>query len=111
MERIKLSTTEKIVIRHLSHGNQNCPEDMPIGRFSAACHSLQDKGLIIGAYVEGGNAQAAKLSIYGWQYIDEYPSLRNPFNWALFWKIVGIGATVVGTLATILACKVISNAI
>lgn len=53
MERIKLSKNEKKVLLLVSSG-QDCPDSFPAYIFAGCVRSHERKGLVKGAYVEGG---------------------------------------------------------
>ncbi len=80
MERIKLSKNEKKVLLLVSSG-QDCPDSFPAHVFAGCVRTLEIKGLIKGAYVEGGGVEAARLTSYGRTFLAENPKLRNPLDW------------------------------
>ena len=104
MERIKLTKREKRVLRTLSRQGFNA-----LSEFDAtAVRSLDNHGLVQGAYIEGGGVEDARLTNYGKEYLADNPRLRNPINWA---KVGAIG-TIVGIVVTIIlfiiACSLMS---
>lgn len=86
MERIKLTDTEKAVLRMLDSGKVDKSQ---LASFSGALHSLEMKQLVTVEWHEGMTAADAKLTLYGKSYIQHNPKLRNPINWALIGVIAG----------------------
>lgn len=80
MERIKLTKEEKKVLLLISTG-YDCPDSFPAYIFTGCVRSLERKGLVKGAYVEGGGVEAARLTSDGRVFLAENPKLRNPINW------------------------------
>ena len=77
MERIKLTKREKRVLRTLSQQGFYA-----LSGFDAiAIRSLEDNGLVKGAYLEGGGVDDAKLTNMGKVYLMDNPKLRNPIDW------------------------------
>lgn len=106
MERIKLTKREKRVLRTLSRQGFYA-----LSEFDAtAVRSLDNHGLVQGAYIEGGGVEDARLTNYGKEYIADNPRLRNPIDWG---KVAAI-ATIVGIIVTIvlfiIGCALIRNA-
>lgn len=72
MERIRLTKTEKQVLRALRDGTE-----LPVGsRF--AVYTLEDKDMIRVAWDEGKYFEAVELTPYGRCYLRKNPKLRNP---------------------------------
>ena len=80
MERTKLTTEEKKVMLLVASGG-DCPDSFPAHVFAGCVRSLERKGLVKGAYVEGGGVEAARLTSDGRVFLAENPKLRNPINW------------------------------
>ncbi len=104
MERIKLTKREKRVLRTLSRQGFDA-----LSEFDAtSVRSLDNHGLVQGAYIEGGGVEDARLTNYGKEYLADNPRLRNPINWA---KVGAIG-TFIGIVVTIIlfiiACSLMS---
>lgn len=80
MKRIKLSKSEKDVMRMLYAG---CcyPSTFPRYIFSDCVDKLESKGLAKGAWLEGHDLEDAQLTPRGKAYIALNPALRNPVNW------------------------------
>lgn len=76
MERIRLTKREKRVLRTLSQQGFDALSEFD----AAAIRSLDNQGLVRGAYVEGGGVEDARLTNYGKEYIANNPRLRNPVN-------------------------------
>ncbi len=80
MERTKLTKEEKKVMLLVASGG-DCPDSFPAHVFAGCVRSLERKGLVKGAYVEGGGVEAARLTSDGRVFLAENPKLRNPINW------------------------------
>ena len=80
MGEIKLSKNEKKVLRLVSLG-EDCPDSFPSHVFAGCVRSLERKGLVKGAYVEGGGVEAARLTPEGRLHLAENPKLWNPVSW------------------------------
>lgn len=93
MERIKLTKREKRVLRTLSKQGFNALSEFD----AAAIRSLDNQGLVQGAYIEGSDVEGARLTNYGKEYLADNPKLRTPVDWA---KVAAI-ATIVGIIVTI----------
>lgn len=105
MERIKLSKNEKKVLRLINTGS-DCPSGFSIAIYSSCVRSLERHGLAKGAYIEGGDCEAARLTPDGRCYLAENPKLRNPIDWK--WIIATIIA-IVGVITTIIIGFVACN--
>lgn len=79
MKRIKLTKEEKKVLLLISTGC-DCPDSFSAHIFTGCVRSLERKGLVKGAYVEGGGVEAAWLTSDGRVFLAENPKLRNPIN-------------------------------
>ncbi len=101
MKRIYLSKYEKKVLRLVEKGVGKCPDNFPKHLFSPCTRSLKRKGLVCGAYVEGGEVVDSKLTDDGKMYFAENPHLYNPINWALVLSAAGV---IVAILALFVAC-------
>lgn len=80
MERIKLSKDEKKVLWLASTG-EDCPDTFPIHIFNGCIRSLERKGLVEAAYVEGGDVEAVRLTPEGRLFLAENPELKNSIDW------------------------------
>lgn len=91
MEKIRLSKNEKKVLRLVASGSR-CPATFPAHIYCDCVRSLECKGLVKGAYVEGGAVEAAWLTLDGDCYLIENPKLRNPieWKWAVPWLLNAI---------------------
>ena len=102
MERIKLTKREKRVLRTISQQGF----DALSGFDAIAIRSLEDNGLVKGAYLEGGGVDDAKLTNYGKEYIADNPRLRNPVDWKwIIPTVLAAVAATAGILALIIACS------
>ncbi|MCD8282055.1 MAG: hypothetical protein LUC22_02240 [Prevotella sp.] len=80
MKRIFLTEGEKKVLRMLQH-NEDCGKLFHSYAFIEAVDTLQEKGFVRGAFVEGHTLEDLHLLNKGKAYLEEYPSLRNPIDW------------------------------
>ncbi len=83
MERIRLNKQEKQVFRMITKGSTTCPCTYPESAFYVAVRTLELKGLVKGAYIEGGAVEDTAITPLGYLYLTENPSLRNPINWGV----------------------------
>ena len=105
MERIKLSKSEKKVLRMVAGGQCVCPVEYPSHTFNAAVRSLDGKGLVRGAYEEGGNVADVMMTQNGRQYMAENPNLRNPVNWGMIATLIAAVSAIVSVIALMVACN------
>ena len=77
MERIRLTKREKAVMRILSNQGYEALSEFD----ASAVRSLSERGFVKAAFTEGGGVEDAKLSTMGKEYLRDYLSLRNPFDW------------------------------
>lgn len=101
MERIALNRNEKKVLRMLLNGQDNLLNEFDI---PDVC-SLEVKGLIQAAHIEGGGIEAVRLTRMGKAYIHSNPKLRNPINWSKIAAIATILSVLVSFLALFIACR------
>ena len=80
MERIKLTKNENNTLRGLLLGKAIPHEGVSKTSWNSALRSLQRKGLVRAAFIEGGSPEDAKLTTKGKDYLREFPSLRNPIR-------------------------------
>ena len=80
MEETKLSKNEKTVLLLVASGRP-CPDSSPKHVFCGCVRSLERKGLVKGAYVEGGEVEVARLTSEGRSFLAENPKLKNPLDW------------------------------
>lgn len=105
MERITLSRNEKEVLRMIAGGQGICPAEYPLHAFNAAVRSLAGKGLVQGAYEEGGNVADSMMTQVGRQYLAENPNLRNPINWGRLATLIAAVSVGVSIIAMLIACN------
>lgn len=105
MERINLSKSEKDVLRMVAVGQCVCPAEYPLHTFNAAIRSLDSKGLVRGAYEEGGNVIDAMMTRGGRQYMSINPNLRNPVNWGMVATLAAAVSAIVSVIALFVACN------
>lgn len=104
MERVYLSKDEKVVLRMLVYTN-HCTPSFPQHTFCGCVRTLEQKGLVKGAWVEGGGLEDAYITSFGKEYMAFNPSLRNPINWGVVGTIVGIIGTITAIVALFVACE------
>ena len=80
MEDIRLSKDEKKVLMLASTG-EDCPDTFPIHVFKGCVRSLERKGLVKAAYVEGVGVEAVRLTQEGRILLAENPKLKNSIDW------------------------------
>lgn len=105
MEQVKLSKNEKKVLRMIASGQGVCPVEYPLHSFNAAVRSLDSKGLVRGAYEEGGNVVDVMMTQNGRQYVAENPNLRNPVNWGMIATLIAAVSAIVSVIALLVACN------
>ena len=68
----KLTSNEILTLRYISDGMQNdtAPAGLTQAQFCAALKSLSDKGMARVAFVEGGNVEAAQITMEGRAALD-----------------------------------------
>ena len=102
MERIRLTKREKRVLRTLSQQGFAALSEFD----AAAIRSLDNQGLVRGAYTEGGDVDDARLTNYGKEYIADNPNLRNPIDWKwIISTFLAAVAATTGIFALIIACS------
>lgn len=103
MERIRLTKTEKEVLRLLSL-NDGCPSDYPYHVYASRVQSLELKGLAKGMWATGHVLISARLTSYGETYLTLHPDLRNPVDWRLVSSVTAIVSLIVSVIALFAAC-------
>ena len=81
MERIRLTSNEKRLLRYLTYGGDIYGFDMESNMMRNAAKGLRRKELVNVAFVEGGKVEDIRLTEDGKNYISEYPYLINPIDW------------------------------
>lgn len=97
MERAKLSKTEKKVMRCIASEGR-CADSFHAEVYSRCARSLERKGLIKGGYIKGGEADSARLTPDGRDYLAVNPNLTNPTNRGMI-IIIAIAAVALGCVA------------
>ena len=105
MERIKLTKQEKKVFKALDQYGDECNPDCPEYEFEYIIGSLQQKGLVKGAFVEGGGVEAVRITNKGKSYLRNNPELKNPVDWAIVTS-VAVASAIFGAMALFLACSI-----
>lgn len=105
MERIKLSKAEKKVMLLVAAKLTRRQTAVKSDEYILSIHSLHDKGLVRGAFVEGGDVEAVRLTDKGRLYLYENPNLSNPTDWSKISAIAGIIAAVAAIAALFVACS------
>lgn len=100
-----MSKNEKKVFLLVASGGE-CPATFPRHIYTECVHSLERKGLLHGAYIEGGDVEAVRITSEGRCFLAENPRLKNPVDWK--W-IVTTGIAIIGVaisiVALFVACK------
>lgn len=109
MERIYLTKSEKLLLRTIANTRDVVHPDLTPASRAAAARSLEAKGFIHGAYIEGGDIEAAMLLPAGRDYINANPHLYNPINWAIIWSAVGAISAVAAVIVGIVACSMYNH--
>lgn len=97
MTRVPLTRDERRVLR-LALSGAGCPATFPRHVYTACVDSLERKGLLAVAWVEGHTPVLVRVSDYGRSYIAMNPRLRNPVDWK--W-VVTTGIAVAGLVAAV----------
>lgn len=105
MERIRLNKSEKQVLLMVAEGQGTCPAEFPQHIFNACARSLQNKGLVQGAYQAGGGVEDTRMTQYGRQYLAENPRLINPVEWSKWATLIAAISAVVSIVALFVACS------
>lgn len=100
MKRVRLSRSEKEVLRLVASGVVECPPTYPLHRFNAALYSLEALGFIQSAREEGGKVIDLALTLKGRLYFAENPLLRNPIDW---WRVATLIITILSLVVSIVA--------
>lgn len=103
MERIGLNKSERTVLRMVAGGQGVCPAEYPLHTFNAAIRSIDKKGLVRGAYEEGGNVANASMTQNGRQYVAENPNLPNPVDWGMIATLIAAVSAIVSIFALLVA--------
>lgn len=106
MKRIKLTKEEKGTLRIVDMFNGKCPSFFPLHAYNLSVRSLERKGLVKAAYMEGGGVEDARTTDEGKLYLCENPNLRNPINWTVIGVIAGILSIIVSVIALFISCTV-----
>ena len=104
MERLKLTKSEKTVLRMVAGGVR--PKEFPTHIYTSSVMSLERLGLVKAYWKEeNGVPVDADLTDHGAMYISENPILRNPVDWKwVVTTIVAAIAAVAGVAALFIAC-------
>ena len=106
MERIKLSSGSKTVLRVIAAGVTSRPAAMDIVEWNRGSLALQGVGFAVCHCEEGGLVEVCRITELGSLYLAAFPSLRNPFDWrwAVTTAIATIGAAAAFS-ALFIACR------
>lgn len=108
MERIKLSKSEKEVLRIIAEFKGNKPSTYPDHTFNAAAYSLQQKGLVKAKFLTTGAVWNISLTDLGKHYLCENPMLKNPVDWKFIASVViPLAAVIVSIIALFVSCAAI----
>ena len=104
MERVKLTKSEKTVLRMVAGGIR--PKEFPTHIYTSSVMSLEHIGLVKAYWgEEGGLPVDTELTDHGAMYLAENPGLHNPIDWK--WVVtIGIAAiaAITGVAALFIAC-------
>lgn len=103
MQRIKLTKSEKQVLRHLSAHGYKALRDFSQCEVDYALETLERKGLVRNGRVEGGDIECSKITQLGLSYIRLIPKLTNPIDWS---GIIAIATLIVAILALFTGCTI-----
>lgn len=105
MEEKKLSKNEKKVLLLVASGN-DCPDSFPMHIFCGCVRSLERKGLVKGAYVEGGGVATARLTAKGRVFLAENPKLKNPLDWKwIITTAIAVAGLITAIIFGCIACS------
>ena len=104
MERIKLTDTEKKIMRLLNAGFYDVPSDIPYDQYAVAAKSLQNKGFVKCTFLTSGKVWNIYLTKDGKFYLYNNPGLLNPIPWKAISAIVAILAFIVSIIALFVSC-------
>lgn len=107
MERIKLSKTEKKVLRMLDAGFTDVPSDIPYDKYALAASSLKKAGLVKCSFLTNGKVCGIRLTKQGKMYLYDNPYLFNPINWSKWAAIAGIVTALIALTALVIGCVAI----
>lgn len=103
MKRIYLTKSEKTTLRMVALGHYS--SEYPRLLFNASVYSLENKGLVKVAYIEGGDVYPVRMTDKGVQYLAENPQLHNPVNWNALSAAIAIISTIISLIALFVACS------
>lgn len=104
MERIRLSKTEKRIMRMLAAGMKDVPSDMPYDKYVLAANSLKAKNMVRCTILSNGKVWDISLTKAGKLYMYENPALANPVSWKAVSAITAILAFIVSIIALFVSC-------
>ncbi len=107
MERIRLSSEEKKVLRELRRGNTDVPHGMCHYAYFDAVVSLTGKRLIR-SKTNYDKVIDTRLTPKGYAYMNGNPHLWNPVNWTMVAAIAACVAAVAATLALFVSCAALA---
>lgn len=100
--RIHLTRHEREFYHRLNRYGGECIEDYPVHEVAHVVRSLEQKGLVRGAYTEGGGVEGVRLTAAGRSYIRGNPRLLNPVSWQMVAAAAAL-AMLVATIAIAIA--------
>ena len=104
MQRIKLTKSEKRVLKHLSVYGYDALCDLPQSEVDYCLDTLEQKGLVKNYRIEGGDIENAQLTRLGKSYMRCNPKLKNPINWD---RVIAIATLIVTIITLFSACVLI----
>lgn len=107
MERIRLTKTEKQVLRLAATGDGR-PATYPAHEYNAAARSLSRKGLAKSKFYTNGEICTLRLTDEGRQYLCENPGLKNPTEWKKISTWVAIAGAAISAISVFISCSILS---
>lgn len=108
MQRIRLTRSEKQLLRNIAAGVSYWPDTMSCEAVSCAVAELERHGLIRVAWASGHIVAAAELTDFGTAYVLANPHLRNPVECqSILGSAIAIATLAVVIVALLTACYVL----
>lgn len=106
MQRIRLNKGEKRCLKVLYKHGTKALDTMPRSQLRRILRSLQNKGLVKVAWIEGGDYKSIRLTRIVRDYFVENPKLYNPIDWK-WWiaTLLSIATLTVAIIALFIACN------
>ena len=108
MERIRLSTEEKQVLRWVALSRDGLPPGFDTDMFLDAVVTLTEKRLLK-SIINYDDVIDAELTPKGRVYLSRNPHLWNPVNWTMVAAIAACVAAIAGIAALFISCSLLNN--